>query len=237
MIYHFFFVALILGKEAFMSAIKQQSSHLETFLIALRSGDRAMGANVVQELMQQDISINDIYENYIKSALYRIGELWEQNKITVAEEHLATSVSEAIMNELFPGIISHKRVKKKAMVACVEGEQHQVGAKMVADIFEMNGWDSYFLGANTPSSEMISFAKTLHPSVFAVSVSIYFHLPLLETLLAQIHDSFPQTPVIVGGQAFRHGGVEVVNKYPNTLLVRNLYDLESYIKNYDENTI
>lgn len=136
------------GKEALMPATNKHTDHLETFLNALLSGDRAVGANVVHELMQQGVSIYDIYENYIKSALYRVGELWEYNKITVAQEHLATSVSEAIMNELFSDIISHKRVKKKAMVASVEGEQHQVGAKMVADIFEMNGWDSYFLGAN-----------------------------------------------------------------------------------------
>jgi MerR family transcriptional regulator, light-induced transcriptional regulator len=217
-----------------MSGINQHTSQHDTFLHALLAGDRAAGSTVVQELMKQDVSIKDIYEIYIKSALYRVGELWEQNKITVAEEHLATSVSEAIMNELFAGLISGKRTNKKVMVACIENEHHQVGAKMVADIFEKNGWDSYFLGANTPVNEIISFAKTLQPSIFAISVSIYFHLPLLESLLTRVHASFTHTPVIVGGQAFRHGGTDILEKYPNTLHIQDLYALESFIYSQHE---
>ena len=49
-----------------------------------------------------------------------MGRLWETNRITVAVEHLATAITEGILNELFEQIISGKRYSKKVAVACTE---------------------------------------------------------------------------------------------------------------------
>jgi len=101
---------------------------------------------------------------------------------------------------------------------------------MVADVFEANGWNSYFLGANTPTDELISFSKTMRPDVFAVSMSLYFHLPQLELMFQKIRAEFPEIPILVGGQAFSRGGMGVIEKYVNVWYLKDLYSIDTHIK-------
>jgi MerR family transcriptional regulator, light-induced transcriptional regulator len=155
--------------------------------------------------------------------------LWELNMITVAAEHLATSLSESIMNELYEQIISDVRISKKVVLGCVENELHQVGIKMVADIFEMHGWDTFFLGAGIPTSEFISYIHDIKPDIVALSLTVYSHLPSLINMIEEIRISFPEIPVFIGGQAFRHGGSGVVLAIPNVFVFNNLIEIESFI--------
>jgi MerR family transcriptional regulator, light-induced transcriptional regulator len=209
----------------------------DLFRESLLAGDRMASSHMVRELLEKNIPVQTVYEELIKHALYQVGELWENNRITVAEEHLATSVSEAVMNELLPYLVTKtKKKKKKAMLACVENELHQVGVKMVADVFELKGWDSFFLGSNVPIGDLVAYAGKVHPDIFALSASIYFHIPDLKSMLLDIRASFPDTPVLVGGQAFRHGGQEVIAGDPLVTLIPDLYTLESHIDQLDKQT-
>jgi methanogenic corrinoid protein MtbC1 len=216
-----------------MSTLTLNETIREHFLTSLLSGNRMSGSKLIHDLLKEGVGIYDVYEWVIKETLYRVGELWEQNRITVAEEHLATSVAEAIMNEFFADIVSKDRKQRKVLVGCVEHELHQVGAKMVADVFEMKGWDSYFLGTGIPLEELIRFARELKPDVIAISISIYFHLPQLDAMLARIAEELPDMPMLVGGQAFRHGGTDVVAKYDRVTFIANLYELETFVDQYE----
>lgn len=92
--------------------------------------------------------LRTLYEDLVRRSLYKVGELWEQGKISVATEHLATAISESLLNLTYPRLFAQPRIGKSAVVTCVANEYHQIGGKMVADIFELNGWRGYFLGAN-----------------------------------------------------------------------------------------
>jgi len=200
------------------------------FLSALLDGNRKRCSQIISEQVKLGVPVKYLYEQVMKTALYKIGELWEFNKISVATEHLASAIVEAILNELYSEIASKQKNKKKIIVACVENEFHQIGVKIVADVFEANGWNSYFLGANTPTDELISFSKTMRPDVFAVSMSLYFHLPQLELMFQKIRAEFPEIPILVGGQAFSRGGMGVIEKYVNVWYLKDLYSIDTHIK-------
>ena len=194
----------------------------------LLEGNRHAASGFIHDMTKEGISVMDIYEKTIKTTLYRIGELWENNEITVAEEHVATSITEAIMNELYYKIISRTRKPYKVVLGCVETEQHQVGVKMVADVFEMKGWDTWFPGANIPLDDLIRFTKEKQPDMIALSASIHAHLSIMEKMLKAIHQHF-DLPVLVGGQAFLHGGQEITKQFPRTTYIANLQELASHI--------
>jgi len=202
----------------------------DEFLSSLISGNRKDCSKIAIEKLLSDPSVINLYEELLKPALYSVGKLWENNKISVATEHLATFISEAILNESYDQVISDIRIGKKVVVACVEKEYHQVGIKMVANVFENNGWDALFLGANVPVTELIIFIKSENPDMLALSLSIYFHLPTLEEMLKLIRLEFPELPVIVGGQAFMHGGREVAEKFVNVKFIGDLHELDYFIK-------
>lgn len=204
-----------------------QEDFFDTYLKALLKGNRRACHDMVLQMLDADIDVKELYLHLFQRALYRVGELWEQNKISVATEHIATAITEGLLTLVYPKIFEAEHSGKKAVIACVPNEFHQIGAKMVADTFELNGWDGHFVGANTPTSELIDKIQEVDPDVIGLSLSIYFNLPNLEKMITEIRNEFPETNIWVGGQAFRWGGKEIFGKYYNTYYIETLYNLEN----------
>lgn len=207
-----------------------QYSH-KTFLDSLLSGNHLRCSELVQSYLDNKITVNELYENIIKKALYDVGEQWEHNKISVASEHLASAIVEAILNEQGLKTAFKHKINKTIILTCVENEFHQIGIKMVGNVFEMNGWNVNFLGANMPTKDLISFVKTTKPDLLAISLSLYFNLPVLENMLQLLNKELPNLNILIGGQAFTHGGQDVLSKYQNTTYLPDLYSIELFIKN------
>lgn len=202
----------------------------EKYLHYLLEGNRIKCSELVHRFLNETNSINDLYEKVIKVALYRVGKLWENNKISVASEHMATAITEGILNELFEQIISLERVNKKVVLTCVDKEQHQVGIKMVADVFEMHGWESYFLGTGIPVVELIQYIMETKPDILAISLSVYYNFKKLLETIDLIRLNFPELNIIVGGQAFNHVAILQLEKYQKLTYFSDLYILEQFVK-------
>jgi methanogenic corrinoid protein MtbC1 len=199
------------------------------FLKALVVGNRLECEEVMKEFRKSNLSIIELYEEIFKTSLYRIGEMWEYNKISVAVEHMATSITEGLMNELLPEIMSLDRKNKKVVISCVENEEHQVGGKMVADIFEKNSWDTNYLGANTPMHDLIRFCETTKPDLICLSLSVFSNVRFLIEEITAIRE-VSDVPIIIGGQALTNIGVELSTKLKDVFYNANLEAVENYIK-------
>lgn len=212
-----------------------ESQVVSEFLGHLLKGDRSACSAIAHQYLSQNKSIKDLYEQVFKVALYEVGRLWETNKITVATEHLATAITEGILNELFEQIVSGKSYNKKVVVACVEKEQHQVGIKMVADMFEMKGWESFFLGTGIPTSELVRFIREVQPDLLAISLSVYYNYSYLVKMLETIRAEFPTLLILLGGQAFAHMDDANFSRFGNVVVITDLYLLEKYIETINFN--
>ncbi|MBZ4651659.1 MAG: cobalamin-binding protein [Proteiniphilum sp.] len=205
------------------------------FLRALLKGNRVECSRILHDHIDNDIAVNDLYEKVIRKSLYEVGELWEMNRISVATEHLASAIVEALLNDFYNTAVQNDKSGGKVIFACVENEFHQIGIKMVSDIFEMNGWNSFFLGANTPTKDLISFLELVNPSMLAISLSISSNIPVLEKMIWNIDVEVPNLPILVGGQAFRRGGLEVIARYPNVTYLPDLYSIDKFANNFQLN--
>lgn len=198
------------------------------FLNNLLSGNKAACSEIAREYLQINPSIEDLYEHLFRTSLYEVGRLWETNQISVATEHMATAITEGLLNELYERMISKKRLQKSVVLACVEHEMHQVGIKMVGDIFEKNGWESYFLGAGIPTFELIRFMEQVKPDLLAISLSVYFNYPNLLSMIANIRTRFPELTILLGGQAIQAVGKDRLPD--NCQVFSDLYQLETFLK-------
>lgn len=201
-------------------------------LNALLNGDRKTSIKLVNDLLDSGLSVKDVYEYHLKPALVEVGEMWEQSKISVAAEHLASAIVESLLNEIYFNISPSDKANKTVVVSCLENEHHQIGARMVSDIFEMHGWEVLFLGANTPKQDLVNYLKMIKPNLVAISLSIYFHLPTLEETIRLIRNEFQKLEILTGGQAFTRGGKEILQKYDNVTYLPDLDAIEDYLKNY-----
>ena len=205
------------------------------FLQNLIKGNRVNCSVIAHHYLKKNPSIQDLYEEVFRVSLYKLGRLWETNQITVATEHLATAIIEGILNELFEQIISDKRHNKKVVLTCVENEQHQVGIKMVADLFEMKGWESFFLGTGISTSELVKFIRDAKPDLLAISLSVYFNFTNLLKMLETLRREFPNLQLILGGQAFSRVSDEALLRLGDVVILSDLYILEKYINVLNSN--
>jgi methanogenic corrinoid protein MtbC1 len=210
------------------------SDRYRRYEAALLSFDRRTCSRLVHEQVEDPGSIPRVYEQLLKPALYRVGELWERNEISVAAEHVTTGITEGVMNELYPHLLGGERLARSVVIAAVEGELHQVGAKMVADAFELHGWDATFVGASTPIPELVRIVREREPDVVGLSLSIYFHIPALEAELRALRDAGFRRPILVGGQAFTHGGEGLLARHPGVFLARDLHDVRTFIERHTQ---
>ena len=204
----------------------------ENYLSALLAGKRLECRQIVQELLDAHVDLKQLYSQLFQRSMYRVGELWETNQISVAKEHLATSITESLLTLCYPRVFGTERIGKKAVISCSANEFHQVGGKMVADILELNGWDGYFLGANTPPDDMAQFIEDKQPDLVGLSLSILSHIDHLKTSIEAIKSDFPNMDLFIGGQAFRWGGTDIVKRYASTEYIPTLDELEKSIKEF-----
>ena len=99
------------------------------------------------ETIEAGTPLKDIYLNVFQETQKETGRLWQLSKITVAQEHFITAATQLIMAQLYTYLFTSEKKNKTIIVSCVQGELHEIGARMVADLFEMDGWNSYYFGA------------------------------------------------------------------------------------------
>ncbi len=174
------------------------------FIDALLRGDRQSASRMILAAAQQGTAIKDIYLYVFQSSQREIGRLWQTNQISVAQEHYCTAATQMVMSQLYPYIFASERNGHRMVVTCVGGELHEIGARMVADFFEMEGWDTYFLGANTPIEGVLQAVSEREADVLAISATMTFHVDKVSDLIAQLHHAGldGRTKVLVGGYPF-----------------------------------
>lgn len=195
------------------------------YLASLLAGNRSGCAKMINDLIREKTSIKELYVNLFQSSLYEVGRLWEQNKISVATEHLCTSITESMISLCYPMIFAAEHTGKKAVITCTPGEYHQIGARMVADYFELYGWDGYFLGADTPADELMQYIREKKPDIVALSISVSFNLAKIRGLALKIREEFPDLTIITGGQGFRWGGEKAFENIGNVTVIQSLDEL------------
>ena len=174
------------------------------YLDALLRGDRKTASLLVMDAAARGVSVQDLYLHVFQRAQYEVGRLWQTNQINVAQEHFCTFVTELIMSLLSPLYQNRQRAGRTVVVTSIGGEQHDLGARMVADFFEMEGWDAYFLGANTPSDSILQMLLAHSAHLLAISVTLTPHVSEAANLIAQVRAD-PATrhaKILVGGHPF-----------------------------------
>jgi methanogenic corrinoid protein MtbC1 len=215
-------------------AIFFDESH-RAYLEGLLTGDRQRCREIYEEWLDSGVSLRTLYQDLVQRSLYEVGVLWEQGRLSVAAEHMATAITESLLNLSYPRLFAEPRNGRAAVVACPDGEYHQIGGKMVADLFELNGWRGYFLGANTPPPDMQSLIVDKRPDVVALSITLSAGLDRLIDGISAIRCRFPDIPILIGGQAFRSGGRERLKGLSGVSFIESLADLEAWLREASEN--
>lgn len=197
--------------DAFLSG-----KHLEfrkKYLSALMRSETAKAIGVIKQAEQEGIPLEEIFEEIIMPAMHEVGELWHKNLITVDKEHYCTSTTQMVLSQFYPTIFSTPKRNRTVVTCCVGSELHEMGGRMVSDLFEYHGWDSIYLGAAVPVPSLIHAIQEYKPHLVALSVTMPQYLGVCRDAVFAIHDAFPSIRIAVGGRAFSTSN-EIYKRWP-----------------------
>ena len=200
---------------------------INEYMNCLFQKDTKNAIRLIRKYVEQGIDLDDIYVEILSESMKRVGELWHTAEITVDTEHYCTSVTQMAMAQMYDLLFDGERKNKTILSVCPGMELHEMGARIVTDLFENHGWDSIFLGAAVPVDYILDSVRENHPDLVTLSVSMPQHLMDCEQAVREIKQEFPGIKVAVGGKAFestndiwKNWPVDIYSKDARELLTR-----------------
>lgn len=171
----------------------------ERFLAAQLKGDRR-GALAVMTA-GDGAGTHERRLQVVRDAQREIGRLWEENRISVAQEHRATAIAQLTLAHLYDLAERGTPNGHRVVVACVTGEQHDFPARLVADALDLAGFDVHFLGADVPADDLVTLVTTERPALVALSATMGFNTKALRDAVRRLREAAPGVVIAVGGAA------------------------------------
>lgn len=156
------------------------------YFAALQRGEHHRASQLIQDAVAAGTSVREIYLQVFQPVQFEIGRLWQTNRMTVAQEHFCTAAARDTLSRLDPHLIASVKNGYTLVATCVSGDQHEIGVRMVADFFEMDGWNTYYLGGDTPHADVISSLVDQHADMLAISATIPHHVEAVKQLIRAV---------------------------------------------------
>lgn len=151
-----------------------------------------------------NFSLDLIYSKILQPSLIKVGALWEENTLNVAQEHYISEATEQIISLLYGHYPIVQNKNKRVASLCAPGEIHSIGLKMIHNLLEQDGWTAYFLGNNVPTPSLLSFVKEQSIDLLIISTTMDYHLNSLENLISTLKntENKKDMKIMVGGRPF-----------------------------------
>lgn len=178
------------------------ASEAREYLRLLLDNQRVEVFDLIYNLIDQGIPIKSIYLNIFQPTQYEIGRFWQKGEISVAQEHYCTAATQTLIANLYKYFLRPSG-DKTMVAACAPGELHEMGLRMLADIFEMEDWHTVYVGANTPVNDLLKLIEKYKPFILALSATLPFNVAALDEIISRIKKAEISTKIIVGGLPFK----------------------------------
>lgn len=198
------FITISQGLNSYDPVFENEDEReFEIFLEALLMGEDKKAQHIAEDNIETKEDFREFTRNVIKPVMYTIGLMWEQNDIAPAEEHRATSIAARILSSFYTKYLPEQHSQGKAVVSAVANEHHELGARIIADCLEFDGWDVSFLGADTHGEELIDYLLEEKPFLLGLSVCVPYNLKELKEIVEKIRceSALQGIKILVGGKA------------------------------------
>lgn len=173
------------------------------YLETLLSNETQRAMDYISDTLKSGVKLEEIYK-ILEGAMHDVGDLWHKNKISVDKEHYITSATQTALSQFYPIIYSNTEKNGYLLLSCAVGsELHEMGIRMISDLFEYHGWDTVYLGAAVPKEYILNSIEENRPDLIALSVTMPPHLVICKEIVDSIRELYPKVLIAVGGRAFK----------------------------------
>jgi methanogenic corrinoid protein MtbC1 len=141
----------------------------------------------------------DFFDKILKPVMYQIGDEWANNKISIATEHVASNVAQALVKIIMDKVTTSGK-KKKVLLCVPVGEEHHLGCDVIETFLTSKGYKVFNMGTSIPSESVLHFIEHNNPDIIMISITLEDNLKAGQRLVKKIKENF-KVPVVVGGYA------------------------------------
>jgi MerR family transcriptional regulator, light-induced transcriptional regulator len=190
--------------SGFIDAAKPFADVAESYLRSLLLLNREEGISFILRKVESGLPLGDLFRYVIDPVQQEVGRLWQENKITVLQEHYCTAATEMLIARLRRSFVGVPRAVT-ALTLCPAGEEHSLGIKMFSDLLESDGWKVDFIGSKCPISDVLKHIKVHATDLVAISVATPLNLAGAKQLIKEIRSlSLEHAPsIMVGGAVLK----------------------------------
>jgi methanogenic corrinoid protein MtbC1 len=191
-----------------VSKLEQQKNerleHLTRYMDALLRGDRVGCRGVVEEILHTGMPANHVYLDIIWPVMCEVERLYKADTITSAQEHFASRINRTIVDQLQNKLPRKAARDKKIAICCAGTESAELGAQMMTDLLESDGWEVRFLGGGVSNDEILEFVGDYRPQILMIYGTIPQDAPEVRRLIDTIKEvnAMPDMKIMTSGGVF-----------------------------------
>jgi methanogenic corrinoid protein MtbC1 len=181
-----------------------KESTLERYLGSLLRGDRLQCRSIIEEALRTGVTAGAVYMDIIWPMMAEIEKLARRDRITAVEEHLATRINRTIVDQLQNKLPRSRPRDKKVAIVCADEQIQELGAQMMADLFESDGWNVRLLGGGLTNDDILTFSNDYAPDILMIYGASPKQAPQIRSLIDTIKgvNAWPEMKIMVSGGLF-----------------------------------
>ncbi len=174
------------------------------FVLAVLEGRRREACALVTKAVDGGLPVKDAYLHVVVPAVREIGRMWHVGEVTVAEEHFASDTAQALIAQLQERADIAPPIGRTLLAASVAGNRHDMGTRILANLFEMEGWRVVCLGGDMPGADVAQAVIDFEADLLLLSATLHTHLRAVERTVQIVRQRRDERAVrvLVGGLAF-----------------------------------
>lgn len=209
------------------------------FLTSLRKHDKESSMKICMEALEnKTINIVSLYEEILAKGLNSVIDEFEDEDMLIWQEHVRSSIILSIIENCYGYILEERdrlrlKNKDKIIVLCPKYEDHIIGARMASDIFTIAGYETTFIGADTPCRAILKAIETIKPDIISISVTNFYNIIETKKTIDIIREHFNYgIKFILGGDAFKRNK-DMYKEIGGDIYLENLQDIFSFKEEVD----
>jgi MerR family transcriptional regulator, light-induced transcriptional regulator len=197
--------------------------------LLLRENEAEATAQLIDAYLK-DHALATLFDTTITKAMHRVGDLWFNGTITIADEHLTTRVMLSALQKLRGIVVPGQATGLKAVCCGIEGDLHELPIHLAEIICESEGWDTSNLGPNTPLFTLRDLVAQKKPDLVCVSARSIIDLDRATTEYAQFRKTIEKIngATVLGGEAFRDSNFR--QRFPAEFYAESFSGLSTFLK-------
>ncbi len=177
---------------------------LTRYMQPLLAGRRAECFQLISEAIKEGHAAEEVAFDVIWPALSQVDRLFRDDRIDRAINNMACRITRTVTDQLQVHLPRQGLNGKRVIITASDDPHEEIGAQMLADLMQSDGWDVYFIGAGVPHDELLKLIGHMCPHALMIYGTQPAEVPQVRVLVEMLREIgvCPTMNIVASGGVF-----------------------------------